>query len=93
MTRFEEFKNMNVEEFADWLDEYGQFDGSPWTRWFDESYCSQCQPVMCHSSEDSREFPVAWCEIHDKCKHFQTLSDVPDNNEIIKMWLGMEVDG
>lgn len=91
MTRFEELKNMDADELVEWLDECCMFDGSPWTKWFDSQYCQNCPPIMCHYSEDSREFPVAWCEINDKCKFFQDAEDVPDNKDIIKMWLELEV--
>ena len=93
MTQFEKFKNMDTEQFADWLDEYGMFDGSPWMEWFDRRYCNNCKPVMCHSADDSREFAFAWCEIYDKCKYFPESYEQPDNKEVIKMWLESEVDG
>lgn len=87
MTNFERFRAMGLNELVDWLDEYGAFDDSPWTQWFDCKYCKNCPDVMCHYEGREREFPCSWCEIHGKCQFFQELNDTPDNKEIIRMWL------
>lgn len=92
MTRFEEFKNMNIDEFAEWLDKYCAFDESPWIKWFDELYCKKCEPIMCHYEDSKNEFPCSYCELEDKCKFFPDLDEAPDNKMIIKMWLELEVD-
>ena len=42
MTNFAKFKIITVDELADFLDEFGQFDGSPWTEWFGRNYCDKC---------------------------------------------------
>ena len=34
-TKFDIFKSMTLEQFAEWFDKYGQFDGSRWMSWFD----------------------------------------------------------
>ena len=87
MTNFEKFKSMNIEELSEWFDQYGQFDDSPWGNWFNERYCENCESIMCHYEDSKYEFPCSWCELHNKCKFFQELDDVPDNKDIIKMWL------
>ena len=91
-TWFEKIQLMNIEEFAEWLNEYGQFDGSPWIKWWDEHYCKNCESIMCHHKDSIYEFPCCWCELHDKCKFFPEMDEVPDNKEIIKMWLESEVE-
>lgn len=92
MTHFEEFKNMDIDALAEWLDEHGQFDNSPWTSWFDQKYCKNCEPVMCHYPNSTHEFPCSWCELNDnKCKYFPELAQIPSNKETIKMWLQTEV--
>lgn len=92
MNNFEKLKSMSAEELAEWLDKHGQFDNSPWMLWWDRNYCKNCEDIICKSSDDSRHFPCAYCEIYDKCRYFQDQEDVPDNKEIIKMWLKSEVD-
>lgn len=93
MTRFEELKNMDIDELAEWIDENGQFDNSPWMTWFDELYCQNCEAVMCHYPDSTHEFPCSWCEINDdKCKFFPDLAEVPDGKKIVKMWLESEVE-
>ena len=43
MTIFESIKSKNIDEFTEWLDKYGAFDGSPWIEWFDKTYCQKCE--------------------------------------------------
>ena len=38
MTNFTKFKIMTVDELADFLDKFGQFDCSPWSKWFGRNY-------------------------------------------------------
>ena len=93
ITWFEKIKLMDIEEFSEWLDENGQFDGSPWSAWWDKTYCKNCESIMCRYEGSEREFPCAWCEINDnKCKFFPDMDDVPDSKEIIKMWLESVVE-
>ena len=92
MTGFEKFKSMNEEELASWIDKYGQFDNSPWMTWFDKLYCSNCESIICHYKDSSREFPCAWCELEHKCKFFPEMKETPDNKDMIKMWLQTEVE-
>ena len=87
MTQFENFKNMDIDAFAEWLDEHGQFDGSPWMTWFDVQYCKNCESVMCRYEDGRREFPAAWCELEHKCRFFPDMDEVPSNKDVIKIWL------
>ena len=90
MTVFDGMKSKNIDEFAEWLDKYGQFDGSSWMEWFDSNYCSKCEPIMCHYKVSEIEIPCSWCELNDKCKYFPDMDHSPDNKDIIKMWLESE---
>lgn len=45
LTNYERIKNFSVEELANWLDEYGILDGSPWMNWFNDNYCNRCEPL------------------------------------------------
>lgn len=89
---FNDIQSKNIDEFAEWLDKYGAFDGSPWMKWFDEKFCSKCKPVMCHCRDSKDEIPCSWCELEKKCKFFTNLDHTPDNKDIIKMWLESEID-
>ncbi len=96
MTNFERFTSMTISELADFLDEYGQFDGSPWMEWFNENYCSKCESIKCKVDEKNAFFPghtidCAYCELENKCKYFPALKDIPDNKIIIEMWLEEKV--
>jgi hypothetical protein len=93
MTVFDNMRSKSIDEFTEWLDKYGQFDNSPWMKWFNEKYCSNCEPIMCHCEGSEAEFPCGWCELNDnKCKFFPDMDHSPDNRDIIKMWLESESD-
>jgi hypothetical protein len=100
MTRFEEFKSMDIDELAKWINKNGQFDGSPWMEWFDKHYCKKCEPITLPTKEYRRIFgcssyaetmTCAYCELKGKCKFFPDLDYIPDNEDIILMWLDGEV--
>lgn len=91
MTIFEHIKSKNIEELSKWLDEYGMYDGAPWSYWFDKSYCSKCESVIApspYSCNINSEY--AWCELNNKCRYFEEMSHIPNNEQIIKMWLESE---
>lgn len=90
MNNFEKLKSMSVDELAEWLDKNGIIDNSPWMEDFNKKYCNNCESVMCKYEDGNREFPCSYCEIYDKCKFFNELNEVPNNKEIIKMWLESE---
>ena len=92
MTVFQSIKSKNIDEIVDWLDEYGDFDGSPWMKYFNENYCGKCETIMCHYENSDKGFSCSWCEIFKKCKFFRQMDDVPDNNDIIRMWLENSID-
>lgn len=47
--------------------------------------------IMCHYKENpNREFPCSYCELEGHCKYFPNMDTVPDNEDIIKVWLMME---
>lgn len=90
MTNFDNIHNMSKDELAHWIDDYGQFDSSPWMSWFNQKYCDNCKAIMCHYEGNEHEFPCSWCELESKCKFFPDLNETPDNKMIIKMWLESE---
>ena len=84
MTVFELFKSKSIDELVDWLDENCTPDFSPWMNWWDDNCCKKCDGVF----QDGLEY--GWCELHGKCKFFQDMNDIPDNKQMIKMWLESE---
>ena len=88
MNNFEYLKSLTIDELADWLDKYCQFDGVPWSDWFDETYCRKCEPIECTVPEfGDRKIPCCYCELEDKCKHFPEFEHAPGLKEILKLWL------
>ena len=102
MTRFEELKNMDIEVLAEWLDKNGQFDDVPWSNWFANTYCNNCEAIKCKYTDAesklgfkpfyNRDIECSYCELERKCRFFQDMDDIPDSKEIVKMWLESEVE-
>lgn len=86
MTVFEKMKMENINELVDWLDEHATHDNSPWYKYWDERYCNKCESIK----KDGTEF--AWCEVHGNCRFFKEMKEIPDNKQMIKMWLESECD-
>ena len=92
MNNFENLKQMNINQFTEWLDTNGMWDNSPWSLWWDKKYCKNCESIKCKSPDDSFHSYCAYCEIYDKCRFFPEQDDVPDCKEIVKFWLEAEVE-
>ena len=101
MTRFEEFKNMDIEAFTEWICKYGELDGSPWMTWWDENYCSKCESIECCYADAKAKLgfepfyessvECAYCELEHKCRFFQEMNEIPSCKDIVNMWLKSEV--
>ena len=90
MTNFEKIKSMNKIDLTNWLDNYGQFDHSPWFDWFDENFCKKCEPIKCKVlALGNKEIECSFCEIENHCRFFKEQI-MADNKVIIKLWLDAE---
>lgn len=88
MTVLENFKAKNIDELVDWIDEYFAFDTAPYWTWYDENYCNKCESIV----TDDDKIECAYCEVHDNCRFFKDMDNIPDSKQIIKMWLLSECD-
>jgi hypothetical protein len=91
MTNFEALQAMSKEQLAEWIDKY-IFERSAQMLWFDQHYCSKCEPIICKYEDGGREFPCSYCEIYNRCKFFPEKATAPDSLEIIKLWFDAEVE-
>lgn len=89
MSIFDNFKDMNINELAEWLDEHCFFDNSPWFNWYDEKYCKNCKSIISSNNENC-EMEFGYCEVHNNCMFFKNMNEIPDSKQIIKMWLMSE---
>lgn len=87
MTRFEKFKNIDIDALTEWLDEHINPDESPWSQWFNENYCQKCESIRTFVHYLNGEHECAWCEVNDKCKYFQELDKTLSCKDIVRMWL------
>lgn len=103
MTNFKYLQSLTLEELAKWLDNYGQFDGAPWTAWFNNKYCANCEPLEIEYTEAKEKLGIntlsydlttecAYCELHGACKFFPKITGIPHNKETIEMWLTEEAE-
>ncbi len=91
MNNFERIKEMNIDEFVKLLDQLDEgYCDTPWTTWFNDNYCSKCEPVMAYAEYAEKELKFAWCELSDKCKFFPELNNMPSCEQTIKLWLESE---
>lgn len=90
MTVFDNIKSKNIDEFAEWLDKYGMCDNSPWISWWDKTYCNSCDVEVTCIIDPDIELECSWCELNGKCKYFKNIDGIPNNKQIIKMWLESE---
>ena len=89
MTIFETLKTKNIDELAKWLDKHYSFDEAPYWRWWDTNYCNKCEAVV-FTDDEGYETDYAYCEHYGNCRFFKEMEDIPDNKQIIKMWLESE---
>ena len=88
MTNLTKLKSMTQEELVNWLDKYGDFDGSPWMKWFGKTYCDNCPGITCKvPAFDNKEVECSFCELNHKCKFFEELERELDTKDILKLWL------
>lgn len=87
MTVFEKIKSMNIDEFTEWFENNCLHNEDPCIKWWDKTYCQNCEPVHAYVDYLGKECECSWCEIYMKCRYFQNMDKIPDNKETIKMWL------
>ncbi len=102
-TNYDNLHSMTLDELATWIDNNGDFDGAPWMKWFDANYCKKCEAIEVDRDTAIKVLRLspfygsgvtcAYCEIHDNCKFFPELDYIPDNKDIIRMWLEKDADG
>lgn len=97
MTRFEELKNMNIEEAIDWIDKNINRDDSPWDNWFNRKYCLNCPTItkkvpsiLCEDHMVNQDY--SFCELNGYCRYFRDTVDVLDNKTVLRMWLQEEIE-
>lgn len=92
MNKFDKIKQMDVDEFARWLDRHTNSDDSDWLKWWDNKYCKNCEPEFAYSTFWNDYGECSYCENYGNCRFFPELSESPDLEQIIKMWLEREED-
>ena len=95
MNNFERIKEMNIDELTALFDKLDEgYDNAPWSEWFGETYCDNCDLIMAHyeGDESGKEHEFGWCELNDGCKFFPELDDIPSPEQVIKFWLESEVN-
>ena len=101
-TNYENLHSMTLDELATWIDKHGDFESAPWMNWFNKNYCEKCESIEVDSNTAIEVLRLssfycscvtcAYCELHHNCKFFPDLDYIPDNKDIIRMWLQLEAD-
>ena len=90
MTNFEFITSKSADELAEWLDKCDVFEDTPWMRWFDDNYCSKCQPEFAKYVDSDTDMEFSWCELYGKCMFFKDIDKIPSSKDIIRLWLENE---
>lgn len=86
MTNFEKLKSMNEEEISEFLDSIS-IDDNPWIVWFNKRYCENCEAIRSYGRNPNIYYDSTYCEVNGNCRYFQDKDDIPDNKEMIELWL------
>ena len=89
MTNFERLKSMNEKEMSEFLDSIS-IDDSPWIVWFNKRYCENCETIRSYTRNPDIYYDSTYCEVNGNCRYFQDKDDIPDNKEMIELWLESE---
>ena len=95
MNNFKNLRSMSIDQLVEFLGTNGHHDAI-WWKWFEEAYCEKCESETVYIDEHEGEHiwktecECCYCEVHDKCRFFPDMDDVPDSKETIKMWLESE---
>lgn len=94
MTVFEKIKSMSIDEFAEWFENNCMHDDDPAIKWWDKTYCENCNSIYTtvdylesYAPYYNKEHECAWCEVYNKCRYFEDMNKIPSSREMIKMWL------
>lgn len=90
MTNFEKLKSMNEKEISEFLDSIIGTDEDPWIVWFNKRYCENCETIRGYSLIPNIYDDFTYCEVNGNCRYFQDKDDIPDNKEMIELWLESE---
>ena len=90
MTNFEKLKSMNEEEISEFLDSTANIDDTPWIVWFNKKYCENCETIRSYERTPDVYYDSTYCEVNGNCRYFQDKDDIPDNKEMIELWLESE---
>lgn len=81
MTNFERFKNMNEDDFINFLLE-NENDNSPWNDWMNNHFCIDCEPIVGKYEDSEIEMEFAKCELGDCPYNMKDIS----SEDLIKKW-------
>ena len=90
MTNFEKLKSMNEEEISEFLDSITSIDDNPWIVWFNKKYCENCETIRSYIRNPDIYYDSTYCEVNGCSRYFQDKDDIPDNKEMIELWLASE---
>lgn len=90
MTNLENIRKMSAEALAQYLGALGSLETSPWMVWWNKRYCNECESVKTYVPYLDKEADCAFCELENQCRFFPELSEGPDIDQIIVLWLKAE---
>ena len=86
MRVFDYLESKNIDELVDWIDKNFIAFSTPWWKWWHTTYCNECEAEIV-LNDNGFKIEYGYCELNNNCKYFQDMECVPDNKQVIKMWL------
>ena len=88
ISNYEYLRSLSIDGLAEWFESnIWNWENTPWNDWFDDTYCNNCDPEFIEWEGRTNKVPIGWCELHGKCKFLQHLDDIPDDKQVVKLWL------
>lgn len=83
MNNYDVITEMSLEELAIWLGKIDSWEDTPWVKWWDKNYCSNCKPLVTPIRPDIEH---SFCELKHHCKFASSKKELTDV-DIITTWL------
>ena len=82
LSNYGKIGQMDIYEMADFLDSISEYEGTPWAKWFQESFCDKCKVI----EKDGEKFSRCELGYEDSLCACKGLCNKP-TAEIILAWL------
>lgn len=92
LTNYESIRQKSIHEMEEWLHKYGEYEGTPWQKWWKENHCDKCETVTETCVDSGKEYDFCYCDLERKCRFYPEMEEEPSLKQVIRMWLEAEAE-